>query len=451
MKPPIASGTPRRPLSSLAAKILAFMGALFLSMGVATAAQAADTTPATPEAISSFLEDCQKQSYAFCKDDGVELKAETKLSGELDGIASGIAIGAPTEETTSESWQSLAEEVAKSTETENFVLIVDQPNDNPDGVYLAGFGGSREGLQASIAAALKDEPDGSVAVIGANIRGIMAVDPENTFEGYVGEMLESVIDLMMRLFPYMMIPLILVVIVKHFNYLAPGRGYSYSSSASRSYESGESKKLRLAEEAKAKEILEEERRRAAKAQVKKEKQEALREAADKLQKEKEFAGQEAADRAKQIVGISAGTRREYEIFAATAVRYGESSNGDLQVASKKAKKLLERLDTLYERAGRLSSESLISNLNRSYAKSIKNLNKVFSENYFEEIALDGELWRNSKAKIARALGILDRFEIQVLRNIQQINESRELEFEVALDRLIQEGADDVETAYGRGV
>jgi len=449
MKSPTASGASKRAISSPVVKILTFMGALFLSMGIATTAQAADSTPATLDAIGDFLEDCQKQGYTFCKDDGVELQAETELSRELYGTASAIAIGAPTEEKDPESWQSLAEEVAESTGTKNFILIVDQPGTTPDGVYLAGFGGSREELKASIAAALEDNPDGSLAIIGANIGDTLGTIPAEALEDTVSETLQSVLDLMMKFFPYMLLPLVLMAVVKITQAIMYGGSYGYSSTASRSYESGEAKKERLAKEAKAKQALEDERRRAAKAQAKKEKEKALREAAERLQKEKELASQEASDRANQIVGISAGARREYEIFAATAVRYGDSSNGDLQTAAKKAKKLLERLDTLYERAGMLSSESVISNLNRSYAKSIKNLNKVFSENYFEEVALEGELWRNSRAKIARALGILDSFEAQVLRNIQQINESRELEFEVALDRLIQESADDVKTAYNK--
>ncbi|GAA2525121.1 hypothetical protein [Rarobacter incanus] len=92
---------------------------------------------------------------------------------------------------------------------------------------------------------------------------------------------------------------------------------------------------------------------------------------------------------------------------------------------------------LFVRVRRRGTDQQIRLLQVQYKDTLTKLLSALADDYYADIARNPEFWSNPRdrmAEVERAIGSVDR---QALDNIRQVNESRDLEFKVALDSLNQ--------------
>jgi hypothetical protein len=86
-----------------------------------------------------------------------------------------------------------------------------------------------------------------------------------------------------------------------------------------------------------------------------------------------------------------------------------------------------------------------------YADVLKKLVLAVNRDYYQDIVDNPRLWPQAEARIAAIGAALEAVHQQVLENIKQVNASKDLEFQVALDSLLEsERGAKLSDAYGGG-
>ncbi|GAA2244176.1 hypothetical protein GCM10010401_16720 [Rarobacter faecitabidus] len=92
---------------------------------------------------------------------------------------------------------------------------------------------------------------------------------------------------------------------------------------------------------------------------------------------------------------------------------------------------------LFVRVRRRGTDQQIRLLQSQYKDTLGKLLKALDDDYYGDVRANPQYWSNPDARLTevqRAVGSVDR---QAVENIRQVNESRDLEFQVALDSLIK--------------
>lgn len=98
--------------------------------------------------------------------------------------------------------------------------------------------------------------------------------------------------------------------------------------------------------------------------------------------------------------------------------------------------LLKNLSELFGRLNRKSNRQSQRLAEQSYLSTVKKLNGALSEDYFGDLIKNPNLWENSGEKAKKVLDALESVNRQVIENIRQVNASKELEFQIALDTIL---------------
>lgn len=85
-----------------------------------------------------------------------------------------------------------------------------------------------------------------------------------------------------------------------------------------------------------------------------------------------------------------------------------------------------------------------------YASRIEKLVSLLGESYYVDMANDPYAWRSSGKGMKNVKLALEEFQAQILENIQQLNEDRELEFQVALSMLLNKNTVQLDEVYADG-
>jgi len=72
----------------------------------------------------------------------------------------------------------------------------------------------------------------------------------------------------------------------------------------------------------------------------------------------------------------------------------------------------------------------------NYTNTLKKLNKALDVDYYLDIKKNPRLWDNREARISAVERAVAATAAQLLKNIQQVNASQDIEYEVSLDSLI---------------
>ncbi len=95
------------------------------------------------------------------------------------------------------------------------------------------------------------------------------------------------------------------------------------------------------------------------------------------------------------------------------------------------------ISELFVRVRKRGTDQQIRLLQAKYKDTLTKLLKALSDDYYGDIVRNPRFWSNPESRLAdvqRAIGSVDS---QAVENIMQVNESRDLEFQVALDSLIK--------------
>lgn len=92
---------------------------------------------------------------------------------------------------------------------------------------------------------------------------------------------------------------------------------------------------------------------------------------------------------------------------------------------------------LFVRVRRRGTDQQIRLLQSQYKDTLTKLLKALDEDYYGDIRANPHYWSNPDARLVEVRRAVESVDGQVVENIRQVNESRDLEFQVALDSLIK--------------
>lgn len=96
--------------------------------------------------------------------------------------------------------------------------------------------------------------------------------------------------------------------------------------------------------------------------------------------------------------------------------------------------LLEHLSDLFARAQHGPEQQRRLLVSR-YAETLTKLASLLSEDYYGDLLSKPGYWSDPEQRIAQVLGAVDAVDREVIENIRQLSESRDIEFRVALESL----------------
>lgn len=99
--------------------------------------------------------------------------------------------------------------------------------------------------------------------------------------------------------------------------------------------------------------------------------------------------------------------------------------------------LAGHISDLFVRVRRRGTDQQIRLLQSRYKDTLSKLLKALDDDYYGDIIANPQYWSNADARLAEVRRAVDSVDQQAVENIKQVNESRDLEFQVALDSLIK--------------
>ncbi|MFV0432754.1 MAG: hypothetical protein ACK5LO_02050 [Leucobacter sp.] len=97
--------------------------------------------------------------------------------------------------------------------------------------------------------------------------------------------------------------------------------------------------------------------------------------------------------------------------------------------------LTDHVTDLFVRASQSGSEQQLRLLIQEYRGTLAKLTMALADDYYGDILRNPHYWSNPNDRISEVYRAVAAVDLQVVENIRQLNESRDLEFKVALDSL----------------
>lgn len=99
--------------------------------------------------------------------------------------------------------------------------------------------------------------------------------------------------------------------------------------------------------------------------------------------------------------------------------------------------MTRHVSELFVRVHKRGSEQQLRLLQSKYKDTLSKLRKALNDDYYGDIVNNPQYWGNPEGRLAEVSLAIDSVDQQAVENIRQVNESRDLEFKVALDSLIK--------------
>lgn len=99
--------------------------------------------------------------------------------------------------------------------------------------------------------------------------------------------------------------------------------------------------------------------------------------------------------------------------------------------------MTQHVSELFVRVHKRGTEQQLRLLQSKYKDTLSKLRKALNDDYYGDIVHNPQYWSNPEGRLAEVSLAIDSVDQQAVENIRQVNESRDLEFKVALDSLIQ--------------
>ena len=105
--------------------------------------------------------------------------------------------------------------------------------------------------------------------------------------------------------------------------------------------------------------------------------------------------------------------------------------------SERIRGLTRHVSELFVRVRQRGTEQQLRLLTVQYKDTLSKLTKALADDYYGDIRSNPQYWSNPDQRAREVQLAVDSVDAQVVENIKQVNESRDLEFKVALDSLIK--------------
>lgn len=140
-------------------------------------------------------------------------------------------------------------------------------------------------------------------------------------------------------------------------------------------------------------------------------------------------------------------RLEKELSAALSGEDGEFIEDALDRLERSAEKYLDigprltamtrHVSELFVRVHARGTDQQLRLLQAKYKDTLSKLLKAMNDDYYGDVLANPQYWSNPAERLAEVGLAIDSVDQQAVENIRQVNESRDIEFKVALDSLIQ--------------
>ncbi len=97
--------------------------------------------------------------------------------------------------------------------------------------------------------------------------------------------------------------------------------------------------------------------------------------------------------------------------------------------------LTAHISELFVRARKRGTDQQLRLLQAQYKNTLGKLLKALDDDYYGDILANPQFWSNTETRLLEVRRAIDSVDQQAVENIRQVNESRDLEFKVALDSL----------------
>ncbi|HMR50815.1 MAG TPA: hypothetical protein PKE40_16360 [Arachnia sp.] len=148
------------------------------------------------------------------------------------------------------------------------------------------------------------------------------------------------------------------------------------------------------------------------------------------------------DKAKRTVGqvereLAAALTGEDGEFVRQAMRRLDERAAVLPGIGGSIAGLSNHVSELFVRVRKRGSDQQVRLLQSQYKDTLGKLLGALDDDYYGDIRANPQYWSNPEARLAEVERAVDSVDQQAVDNIKQINESRDLDFKVALDSLIK--------------
>jgi hypothetical protein len=144
-------------------------------------------------------------------------------------------------------------------------------------------------------------------------------------------------------------------------------------------------------------------------------------------------------------GIAGSRRVEKELAAALSGENGEFVRESIAELRERAavypdigariSALADHVSELMIRVRRRGTEQQTRLLQAQYKDTLSKLLKALGDDYYGDITRNPRFWNDAESRLDQVRHAVDSVDLQAVENIKQVNESRDLEFKVALDAL----------------
>ncbi|UOR01177.1 hypothetical protein MUN77_13710 [Leucobacter allii] len=135
--------------------------------------------------------------------------------------------------------------------------------------------------------------------------------------------------------------------------------------------------------------------------------------------------------------LAAALDGEDGAYVSEAVDALEELTGAYPDLGERIAALAQHVSELFVRVRRRGTDQQIRLLQSQYKDTLSKLLKALHEDYYGDILRNPQYWSNPEARLAEVRRAVESVDQQAVENIRQVNESRDLEFKVALDSLIK--------------
>lgn len=151
----------------------------------------------------------------------------------------------------------------------------------------------------------------------------------------------------------------------------------------------------------------------------------------------------------KTVEITDDLRRELSKVTEIIRDYQQSNKSPLQEAAVVLGYIHQHIYELFSRIDKKKAGNSRAIAQVRYLNAFKKLNEVAGKDYFADIVNNPNLWDDSELKVAETLKAIKSLDKQIIDNIRQVNNSKEIDFKIAVDTLMGPQSIEVEEAFGK--
>lgn len=173
----------------------------------------------------------------------------------------------------------------------------------------------------------------------------------------------------------------------------------------------------------------------------------LKKSANSVRRSKGLENSGLSPEKQRSVEITDDLRRELNEMTELIQDYQKAHNALLQEVAVILRSINQHIYELFSRIDKKNAGNSRAIAQVRYLDAFKKLNDVAGKDYFADIVNNPNLWDDSDSKVQETLKAIKSLDKQIVDNIRQVNNSKEIDFKIAVDALMGSQSMDVEDIF----